>query len=70
MPAVNVLIKPASSACNMACAYCFYRDVAEHRELARQYGILQAPTLVIRRDGQVEKLVGAAAVTAYAQNHN
>ena len=45
-------------------------DVAEHRELARQYGILQAPTLVIRRDGQVEKLVGAAAVTAYAQNHN
>ena len=34
MPAVNVLIKPASSACNMACAYCFYRDVAEHREHA------------------------------------
>lgn len=34
MPAVNVLIKPASSACNMRCAYCFYRDVAEHREHA------------------------------------
>ena len=34
MPAVNVLIKPASSACNMRCAYCFYRDVAENREHA------------------------------------
>lgn len=32
MPPVNVLIKPASSACNMACSYCFYRDVSDHRE--------------------------------------
>ncbi len=32
MPAVNVLIKPASSACNMRCSYCFYRDVAKKRE--------------------------------------
>ena len=32
MPPVFVLIKPASSACNMACEYCFYRDVSEHRE--------------------------------------
>lgn len=32
MPPVNVLIKPASSACNMTCAYCFYRDVASHRQ--------------------------------------
>lgn len=34
MPPINILIKPASSACNMACTYCFYRDVAEHREQA------------------------------------
>lgn len=32
MPPVNVLIKPASSACDMACEYCFYRDVACHRQ--------------------------------------
>ncbi len=32
MPPVNVLIKPASSACNMKCEYCFYRDVSDHRE--------------------------------------
>ena len=31
MPPVFVLVKPASSACNMACSYCFYRDVSEHR---------------------------------------
>ena len=34
MPPISVLIKPASSACNMSCAYCFYRDVAHHREKA------------------------------------
>lgn len=34
MPPINILIKPASSACNMACRYCFYRDVAEHRAQA------------------------------------
>ena len=27
MPAVNVLIKPASSACNMRCSYCFYSKI-------------------------------------------
>ncbi|MBQ3105435.1 MAG: anaerobic sulfatase maturase [Lachnospiraceae bacterium] len=31
MPPLSVLIKPASSACNMNCDYCFYRDVANHR---------------------------------------
>ena len=32
MPPVNILIKPASSGCNLACDYCFYRDIASHRE--------------------------------------
>ena len=34
MPPISVLIKPASSACNMSCEYCFYKDVASHREKA------------------------------------
>lgn len=34
MPPVNLLIKPASSACDMDCTYCFYRDVAQNRETA------------------------------------
>ena len=28
---LSVLIKPASSLCDLHCAYCFYRDEAEHR---------------------------------------
>ncbi len=34
MPPVNVLMKPASSLCNMRCSYCFYRDVSGHRRRA------------------------------------
>ncbi len=34
MRAVNLMIKPASSACNMACRYCFYRDIAQNRNKA------------------------------------
>ena len=39
MPPVNLLIKPASSLCNMRCRYCFYCDVAENRNTA-SYGIM------------------------------
>ena len=34
MPPISVLIKPASGACNMSCAYCFYCDEAKKREKA------------------------------------
>lgn len=51
MPAVNVLIKPASSACNMHCQYCFYRDVADHRRQACQ-GMVSLETM--------ERIVAAA----------
>ncbi|MBQ3150750.1 MAG: SPASM domain-containing protein [Clostridia bacterium] len=33
MPPVSLMIKPASSHCNLSCEYCFYKDVSEHREL-------------------------------------
>lgn len=32
MPSISLMIKPASSICNLSCEYCFYRDVSEHRE--------------------------------------
>ena len=35
----NVMIKPASSLCNMRCKYCFYADVAEAREVC-SFGIM------------------------------
>lgn len=34
MPPINVLIKPASSSCNMNCKYCFYNAVCENRSVA------------------------------------
>ncbi len=32
MKSINLLIKPASSLCQMDCRYCFYKDVAHHRK--------------------------------------
>lgn len=32
MPPLSLMIKPASSLCNLSCEYCFYRDVSAHRE--------------------------------------
>ena len=34
MPPLSILIKPASSACNLRCEYCFYADEASLRQQA------------------------------------
>lgn len=44
MPPISVLIKPASSLCNMRCKYCFYSDIADNREV-KSYGIMSEATL-------------------------
>ena len=31
MPALQIMLKPASAACNLRCAYCFYREEADSR---------------------------------------
>lgn len=43
MKHLSLLIKPASSLCNMRCKYCFYHDIAEIRE-SSSYGIMNAAT--------------------------
>lgn len=43
MSQINLLIKPASSNCNMRCRYCFYKDEAEHRTQASM-GIMKIST--------------------------
>lgn len=43
MTAESFLIKPASGRCNLACRYCFYRDVAEHRA-TEDYGVMSEAT--------------------------
>jgi len=44
MPPLNLLIKPASSLCNMRCQYCFYADVSQNRETP-SYGMMDEETL-------------------------
>jgi uncharacterized protein len=43
---INVLIKPASSLCDLRCAYCFYRDEAEHRDIP-SYGLMTHETACV-----------------------
>lgn len=43
MKAVSILLKPASDACNLACRYCFYKDVAGTRAAAHR-GIMKIET--------------------------
>ncbi len=44
MPPISLLIKPASSLCNLRCRYCFYHSIAENR-LTESYGIMDYDTL-------------------------
>ncbi len=55
MRAVTVLVKPASSACGMRCAYCFYRDEAAHRRVPNR-GVMSPEVL--------ERTVAAAMTAA------
>jgi len=43
MPPLSIMIKPASSLCNMRCTYCFYHDVAQHRDISA-YGMMSEET--------------------------
>ncbi|RRD39492.1 anaerobic sulfatase maturase [Leptotrichia sp. OH3620_COT-345] len=44
MRALNLLIKPYSSGCNLNCKYCFYYDVADNRTV-RNYGPMKFEVL-------------------------
>ncbi len=44
MPPISILLKPASSSCNMRCRYCFYADVAHSREI-QNYGMMTEDTI-------------------------
>lgn len=45
MKQISVLIKPASSLCNLRCRYCFYADVSQNREISSQ-GVMEEETLI------------------------
>jgi uncharacterized protein len=50
VPPISVLIKPASSKCNLNCKYCFYHDVATNRAVA-DFGFMSLETteLIIKK---------------------
>ena len=43
MPPLSIMIKPASSLCNLRCKYCFYCDVASQRE-DFSFGVMKEET--------------------------
>ena len=58
--------------CRIACSYMdkagFRYDkilADEHPELAKEYGVKQAPTLIVPRGTGFEKIAGAGAIKAY-----
>ena len=46
MPPISLLIKPASSNCNLRCKYCFYHSIAENRTTS-SYGMMSLETLEV-----------------------
>lgn len=46
MKYIQFLIKPASSACNLRCKYCFYADIANSRSVSNM-GLLKEETVVL-----------------------
>lgn len=44
MPPLSLLIKPASGSCNLNCAYCFYANVTDQREI-KNYGMMDLDTM-------------------------
>lgn len=43
MPPLSIMVKPASSNCNLRCEYCFYSDVVSKREFPN-FGIMSEKT--------------------------
>lgn len=44
MKNLSVMIKPASSLCNMRCKYCFYADISQKREF-QSFGIMETQVM-------------------------
>jgi uncharacterized protein len=55
MKNMTVLIKPVSSSCNMRCRYCFYHDVARHRQTAN-LGMMNETTMKLLIDRAVTEI--------------
>ncbi len=43
MPPLSIMIKPASSLCNLRCEYCFYHNISDIRQV-KSFGIMEQGT--------------------------
>ena len=59
MPPLSILLKPASSGCNLRCAYCFYADEASARAVPN-YGLMSSGV----SHALIEKALAAAEGSA------
>ena len=50
---LQLMIKPASSRCNINCGYCFYNETARNREIS-DYGGMEEETIkeIIKQDAR------------------
>ncbi|MBE6812549.1 MAG: SPASM domain-containing protein [Ruminococcaceae bacterium] len=64
MPPLSLMIKPASSLCNLSCEYCFYRDVSEHREHLG-FGIMEKETAEILIQKALDYAAGESIAFAF-----
>lgn len=64
MSNLTVLIKPASSSCNMRCRYCFYHDVAQNRNQANM-GVLSDKTMKLLINNAIA-FVGSGGILNFA----
>ena len=44
-------------------------DAQEHADLVEQYGVKQAPTLIVIQEGKVEKLANASNIKKYIESN-
>lgn len=61
---IYILIKPASSECNMHCKYCFYSDVSAHRE-HKSFGIMKDETVTALIQKALDYAAGGAVTYAF-----
>lgn len=61
---IGLMIKPASSLCNLRCKYCFYADVSQHREIECA-GIMGEQVMCATVDRALQYAEGGAVSFAF-----
>ena len=56
-------------AASLPVLYMKTADAERHPDLAAQYGIMQAPTLLVVEDGQAQKIVNASNIQKYVDEY-